>query len=285
MEKQSSTQTTTKQSAKEEAPRTNLPKLGGNVTITPVGELPNNMAIMIWGPGGVGKTTLACTAPGQKLLLNFDPRGPASVAYRDDVAVGDYSTHGSSIVEEFKRSDPFNLSSVIGSFDSLIVDSLTTIGDLTVARGIELTKGATIERPSPGAYGARNALILQLVTNVLKLAEKHSKHVIFIAHEGSPERNDENQIVSIPMYLGGQLPTQTSVRFSEVWAMYELGSGKTIAIRACRSRGPIKTRMFQTTSTPEFAWKYNPETDEGMKIADWHEAWLKGGKKKLALPK
>jgi hypothetical protein len=243
------------------------------------------MAILLWGPGGLGKTTLACTAPGEKLLINFDPRGPASVAYRNDVGVLDYSTQGSSIVEEFKRSDPFSLSQVLDFYDTIIVDSLTTIGDVAVARGIELTKGATIERPSPGAYGARNALILQLVTNMLKLAEKRGKHIIFIAHEAAPEKNDENQIVSITMYLGGQLPTQTSVRFSEVWAMYELGSGKTIAIRACRSRGPIKTRMFSTTSTPEFSWKYDPETDSGMKIADWHEAWLKGGKKKLSLPK
>lgn len=262
-----------------------MPRLYGGVAPTPAGDLPNNMAILLWGPGGIGKTTLACTAPGEKLLINFDPRGPASVAYRDDVMVLDYSTQTTSIVEEFKRSDPFNVSAVLDRFDTVIVDSATTIGDLTVARGIEITKGATVERPSPGAYGARNALILQLVTNLLKLCEKKGKHLIIICHEAAPEKNEDGQVVSITMYLGGQLPTQTSVRFSEVWAMYELAAGKTIAIRPCRSRGPIKTRMFSTTSTPEFQWVYNPEADTGMKLADWHEAWLKGGKKKLPLPK
>lgn len=262
-----------------------MPRLYGGVAPTKASELPNNMAILLWGPGGIGKTTLACTAPGEKLLINFDPRGPASVAYRDDVMVLDYSTQSTAVVEEFKRSDPFNISSVLDRFDTVIVDSATTIGDLTVARGIEITKGATVERPSPGAYMARNALILQLVTNLLKLCEKKGKHLIVICHEAAPDKNEEGQIVSITMYLGGQLPTQTSVRFSEVWAMYELGSGKTIAIRTCRSRGPIKTRMFSTTSAPEFTWQYNPEENKGMTIADWHEAWIAGGKKKLPLPK
>src|ERR1044072_4653379 len=92
--------------------------LAGGVPITPVGEVSSNMAILLWGEAGGGKTTLACTAPGNKLLVNFDPRGPSSVAYRSDVSVADYSGHGTKIVEEFKRSDPFGLSKVIDGYDT-----------------------------------------------------------------------------------------------------------------------------------------------------------------------
>jgi GTPase SAR1 family protein len=266
-------------------------KLAGDVVITPAGEVSSNMAILLWGEAGSGKTTLACTAPGNKLLVNFDPRGPSSVAYRGDVSVADYSGHGTKIVEEFKKSDPFGLSRVIDAYDTIVVDSLTTVGDLTVARGIELNagtqpgKGAMVERPSPAAYQARNNLILALVTNMLRLCQAYDKHLIVIAHEGAKEKDDHGQVVSIPMYLGGQLPAQASVRFSEVWALYELARNKTVAIRACRGRGPIKTRIFVTSGESEFQWRYNPEQDSGMTIAQWHEQWLENGKRKIPLPK
>ena len=52
---------------------TNAPKLAGGVQITKPNELPDEMFGLIWGPAGTGKTTLACTAPGNKLLINFDP--------------------------------------------------------------------------------------------------------------------------------------------------------------------------------------------------------------------
>lgn len=266
-------------------------ELAGSVRITTADKVPSNMAILLWGEAGSGKTTLACTAPGNKLLINFDPRGPSSVAYRGDVSVADYSGHGTRIVEEFKKSDPFGLSKVIDAYDTLVVDSLTTVGDLGVARGIELNAGtggrvgAIVERPSPAAYQARNNLVLALVTNMLRLCGLYNKHLVVVAHEGAKEKDDNNQVVSIPMYLGGQLPAQASVRFSEVWALYELQRIKHIAIRACRHRGPIKTRMFVTTGQPEFPWRYDPEGDEGMTIAQWHEQWLANGKRKINLPK
>lgn len=266
-------------------------KLAGDVQIVPASEVPPNMAILLWGEAGAGKTTLACTGPGNKLLCNFDPRGPTSVAFRSDTSVADYSSHGTKIVEEFKKSDPFGLSKVLDEYDTLILDSLTTVGDLTVARGIELNagtipgKGAMVERPSPAAYQARNNLILALVSNLLRLCNSLNKHLIVIAHEGAKEKDDNNNVVSIPMYLGGQLPAQVGVRFSEIWALYELNKKKHVAIRPCRNRGPVKTRMFVTTGEPEFPWQYDPETDKGMTIAQWHEQWLKSGKRKIPLPK
>ena len=48
------------------------------------------MSLLLWGASGTGKTTLACTAPGKKLLILFDPDGDASIAERDDVDVVTY---------------------------------------------------------------------------------------------------------------------------------------------------------------------------------------------------
>lgn len=264
--------------------------LSQGVPIQKAGEISPLIFMMLWGPAGVGKTTFACTLPGRKLLVNFDPGGPSSIAARDDVDVADYSGLSSTaLTDAFKsQTDPLGLSRALADYDSLIVDSLTTVGELAVATGIRLTKGATVERPSPGAYGARNALVLALVSNSLRMCNGLGKHLCFTAHQGAPQTDDGGSVVSLPIYLGGQLPSQTTLRFSEVWAMYDLGATnpkKHIAIRPCRLREPMKTRMFNTMGSPEFELKYNPETDEGHKIADWHQSWIDNGKKKIALPK
>jgi hypothetical protein len=36
---------------------------------------------------------------------------------------------------------------------------------------------------------------------------------------------------------------------------------------------------------PEFLWKFNPDTNDGDTIEKWWNEWVKGGKKKLPLPK
>ena len=76
------------------------------------------------------------------------------------------------------------ISKVIDDYDTIIVDSLTNAQHMAVMHAVTVVKGASIERPSLQGYGHRNALITQLVKNLLRLTAKHDKHVIFIAHEG-----------------------------------------------------------------------------------------------------
>ena len=146
------------------------------------------------------------------------------------------------------------------------------------------TKGATVERPSPGAYGVRNALTLQLVKNVLRLTGKHNKHLVMIAHEGAPVTNDDGVVLFITMMLGGQLPGSTALDFSEVWNINDSDKKRRIGIRPVRDRRPMKTRMFDTTGAPEFEWKFDSTKMTGDGIAQWYDAWIANGKKKLKLP-
>ena len=244
---------------------------------------------LIWGQSGFGKTTLASTMPGRIALINFDPDGPSSIADADNVEVFDLSGTNMSIVERMKGEDPLGIKKSLDSFDSYIIDSLTTIAERTLAHGIKITKGATIERPSPGAYGARNAIIVELVRNVLAITAAQKKHVTFIAHEAPPSTNDEGLILDISLALGGQLPQNVSLRINEVWCMFETSKNeKMIIVRKARMRTPVKSRMFSTSVAPEFHWRWNADDrndPDNMWIKDWYEQWEQNDYRKLPLPK
>lgn len=257
----------------------------GQIAITPAKTRPARFTCLLWGDAGCGKTTLAATAPGKKLLINFDPEGPASISTRDDVDVADFSEANPAIAEKFKHDNVLGLREAIEHYDTIIVDSLTNATQLALMHGIAGTKGATIERPSPGAYGVRNALTLQLVKNMLVLTGKYGKHCIFIAHEGSPIANDDGVVLKITLMLGGQLPNSAPKDLSEVWAVTDTGRERRIAIRPVRMRSPCKTRMFDSSDAAEFVWKYDPEKNTGMTIEGWWNKWIEGGREKLPVPK
>lgn len=248
------------------------------------------LAMVLWGPAGIGKTTLAATMPGRKALINFDPDGPASIPGVPDLKVFDLSGSADSIAATFKNADPFGIKSALDHFDSFIFDSLTTVSEKALARGISETKGATVERPSPGAYGARNNLVINLIRNVLQITGAADKHVCFIAHEGPPQTNDDGALLGYTMSLGGQLPSQTSLRINECWPMFEDSKNrKMIICRKSRLRDPAKSRMFITSAgATEFEWKFNPEEwddPNNMRIDKWFEQWKANDFHKIAMPK
>lgn len=254
-------------------------KIGG-VEVKKAGTKAQRMSLLLWGASGVGKTTLACTAPGKKLLILFDPDGDASIAERDDVDVADMSQAKNSVVEQFKSdTNPLGIGRALQDYDTIIVDSLTNAQHMAVMHAVTVVKGATIERPSLQGYGHRNALITQLVKNLLRLTAAHNKHIIFIAHEAQPQTNDDGVVTAVTVALGGQLQTAAPVDFSEVWCLQDTGKQRRLLIRPARSYKPCKTRMFETTGAPEFSWNHT-----GTEIADWYEAWRASGYKKQKLP-
>lgn len=253
-------------------------KIGG-MEIKPAGTKEQRMSLLLWGASGTGKTTLACTAPGKKLLVLFDPDGDASISERDDVDVVDMSVARNNVVDQFKTESVMGISKIIDNYDTIIFDSLTNAQHMAVMHAVTVVKGASVERPSLQGYGHRNALITQLVKNALRLTAKHNKHVIFIAHEASPQMNDEGIVMAVTISLGGQLVTSAPVDFSEVWCLQDTGKSRRILVRPARSYKPCKTRMFVTNKAPEFEWKH-----EGDEIEQWFNAWKDSGWKKQELP-
>ena len=262
------------------------------VTIKSANEMQTRMSMLLWGAAGCGKTTLAASAPGKKLLINFDPDGVMSLGARDDVLVMDLSREKYNVVEKFKSDDPYNLSKVLSDdsygIDTVIVDSLTSYSQYAVEQGIANTKGATLERPSPGAYGARNALTLRLVAGMLRLTGKYNKNCIFITHEDGPTTDDSGNVLYITMMLGGKLPDQAALQISEVWFMMDTGKERRVLVRNGRTRKPMKSRMFDTRDKIEYISKYDPNGDDAPyglhSLASFIQEYNANGGNKIKLP-
>jgi hypothetical protein len=118
---------------------------------------------------------------------------------------------------------------------------------------------------------------------MMQITKRLDRNVIFITHEGSPERDSEGRIVSITMALSEGTANQVGLRLNEVWWMRDLDGKRSIAIRPCRQRRPMKSRLFDG-ATPEFEWHYNPDTLVGEGITDWFEAWQANKGKRIPLP-
>lgn len=253
----------------------------------------DRMSVLIWGQPGVGKTTLASTLPGRKALINFDPDGPASIPDADDVTVFDLAQASNTLLmSQVKDVDnPLKITDAFDHFDTFIFDSLTSLEERTLAHGIKETKGATVERPSPGAYQARNNLLIGMVRNVLGATAKAKKHVAFICHEGPAERNDEGVLLGITLALGGKNPSNVALKLNECWNLFEQTGDKRnkkmILARQARNRKPLKSRMFDTMDEYEFEWIWNTRDrldPTNMWVRDWFEKWEQNQFKKIQFP-
>jgi len=268
------------------------------IEVKSLGESEQRYSLLLWGLAGCGKTTLAASAPGLKLLINFDPDGPVSLGSRDDIVLVDLSAERHSIVDSFKLDDDpilplgdkkYRLSKIIAELgiETVIVDSVTAFTTLAVEKGISVTKGATIERPSPGAYGARNALTLRMMSALLRLTKRLNVNIIFITHEDdSGIRDKEGNLLHITMLLGGKLSGQIGLQISEVWFMSDDGSKRKIAVRPCRTRKPMKTRMFDARDKVEFVLKYDPYKDlyGEHSLTSFIKEWEENGRNKIQVP-
>lgn len=265
----------------------------GNIEIKPAQAAVQRFSMLLWGSAGCGKTTLASTAPGKKLWINFDPDGVASIADRDDVIVADFADQPDSCVERFKEPDPYKIGKLIEEheIDTVVFDSMTSFGDKAMSHGVAMAKGttkgrqSTLEDPGFAGYGNKNTWVRLCVKNMLAITAKHNANMIFIAHEDKPVTNDKGVVMFISIMLGSSLNEQIPVQISEVWGMTDTGKKRVIAIRPCRMRKPMKTRMFITNTEPEFEWKYDAETGEGDTLEGWYEQWKSNKFKKIPLPK
>lgn len=276
----------------------------GSLEVTTGMDTIARMALFIWGAATCGKSTFAATAPGDKLWLSLGDQEHAAIMHRKDVHVVNLSALTTEELFKHAQSDnPFGLDSFLQeneNFETVVMDSATALTyralQQSVAKGIGSGRGfvPTIEAPGQSAYGGRNAIVLAVLTGILRVTAKHGVHVIITAHEGDPINRIENGKELIDYYtimLGGQLVNNMTWRLSEIWYMSQAPHGdreRKIAVRPTRLRKPMKTRMFSGKDEPEFILNYDadlPDDTKGqMTIAKWYNAWRDSGCKKLRVP-
>jgi len=268
-------------------------KLGNFVVAAPSFEQ-TRMTLFLWGPSGAGKTTLASTAPGKKLWILFDPDGAASLIGRDDILVLDLSGERHGIVSRFNDDDPFRLTAFLKEhpdIETIVFDSATAFAQLSLEHAVSEIKKrfpttqVSLEDPAPKGYGHRNTLVLRAITSLMRLTKLHNLHYIIITHEDTATTDEKGNVLFITMALGGKIPNNVGLQLSEIWWMNSNDKGqRMIAVRPCRTRKPMKSRMFDQTGAPEFVWHYNANEWKGDGIKEWFEAWKERGGKKLSIP-
>jgi hypothetical protein len=240
--------------------------------------------MLLWGEPGAGKTTLAATAPGRKLIYLFDPDGAASlVGVPEEIAVRKVFEESDNVVLDFKKEDPLNIKEYLGEFDTFIFDSLTNITAKTLDFGTSRAGRTPAEMPQKGAYGSRNVLALALVKNVLAITSKAEKHVIFTAHQEASDTSEGDGLSRhTTIALGGKLSSQIGPSFSEIWNLRisdSVKGGRILMTRMTHKYTPIKTRMWEQ-HTPEFKWGFNAEDwtaeeNERYRLDTWYRVWNK----------
>jgi hypothetical protein len=263
--------------------------VAGGISIMPPTAEDMQLSMLLWGDSGSGKTTLAATAPGIKLYLLFDPNGDLSLAGRSDVLVLNLSGESSAkVIAQFRAADPYNLSKILTArpdIETVVIDSMTALSYVALQEAVAKAGGSRISLEQPGMHGYtyRNALMLRITVSIMRVCSLYKRHLILITHEGSGDRDQEGNVTSVTMALSEGVANQVGLRFNEVWHVSDTGTEHRIAVRPCRLRKPMKTRLF-SANKPEFVWHYDPDTQVGDKIADWYRAWQDGGGKKLPLP-
>lgn len=257
---------------------------------------PKRLSMLIWGKAGCGKTTLAATAPGKKLWLEFDPDGTDSILDFPNIVKLSLAKESDRIVTEFKNENTMFMKSFIKileenpDIETVVFDSTTSFGEKALNYGVvdaattAKGKNSTIEDPGFAGYGRKNVWTLQAVKTLLQITARLNRHIIFISHEDVPDKNDQGHVIQITMLLGSSLSEIVPIQISEVWALTDTGSERRIAVRPVRLRTPMKTRMFMVDKQAEFTWKFDLKTLTGDTLAGWYNEWVKTGKK-LQLPK
>ena len=244
---------------------------------------------LIWGDAGCGKSTLAATAPGRKLFILMDPNGDLAHTTRTDCDILDLSSAPfAQVIEKFRASDPYGLESFLRSrpdIETVVWDSVTAYAYMALQEAVSKNRNSSMEQPGVHSYSWRNASMLRAAVALMTLTGRLNRNLIFITHEGTPDRDAAGAVVSVTMALSEGIAGQVGLRFNEVWWMNDNGKDRTIAVRPCRLRKPMKTRMWDASTAPEFVWRYDARNHTGDGIAEWIGAWKKGSGRKLALPK
>jgi hypothetical protein len=164
----------------------------------PVGDIRKGMRVCIYGIPKSGKTRIACTFPGKKLILGFED-GTSSV-----------STSMDTIWLPITSSDEFKEGLVIAvedKFDSVILDEASGFRMVLLKEQLGLLNvpvQLTWAMAKKQDWGAVAGNFKENVNDFFKLASTHGKNMIVLSHENNLT-SEEEMIQGIPGMMGPSL--------------------------------------------------------------------------------
>ncbi len=175
--------------------------IGGLPTFRKASDLvgATGLGLLIFGPPGVGKTTLAATAQDSEygrdaILFELDPNGFESIT-DVDIPIWPTPDDGEVTYNDFRGIvDKLVAAKDKGPFKTIILDSISAIYYDYI-----LTKltGSREKQPSQNQWGEANRIMIKLMMDLLTLTN-YGINVIFIGH--SMDQQDEDSTMK---YLAG----------------------------------------------------------------------------------
>lgn len=144
--------------------------------------------IVIYGPGGIGKTTLAATAPSPVAFFDFDGSLPILKPQLDELGLSERIRP----VEGVANWADLRLALDADGWEeikSIVVDSATIAEELAVAWTLETVpheKGTKVERLEGYGYGKGYQHVFESFLAVLAKLDRHilaGRHVILVCHD------------------------------------------------------------------------------------------------------
>lgn len=251
---------------------------------------------IIWGDAKAGKTTYACSLPDKKLLINFDPEGFSSIAYRDDVDIIDLSTMPANEAIVNARKAAQYIIENANKYGSVIVDSLTTLTELAlhdaVARGIGKSGSytPTIDAPGLAGYGARNNTVNDIISKILRATGQTKLNCFFIAHADDPELSQDGKtIIQQTIMLSAKIRNNAALKVSEIYHINVSQGKRTLYLAPFGVKKPMGSRIFDTKAFTKFALDYDidkPDEEQVCSLQRIITAWRTNNFTKLkSLPK
>jgi AAA domain len=156
--------------------------------IRPVGEIENQIAMLVYGTQKSGKTVFGCTFPKPLLLIDIQEEGTDSVVDVEGVEVF-------KLTKRNELEDLFWYLKDGTKYKSVVLDQLTGLQQLT----IRYLKAKKQQQPddvfSNRSYGQLSGWMMEWILNYRELV-KDGYHVCYLAHEKriEPQEEDDDRL-------------------------------------------------------------------------------------------
>ena len=235
---------------------------------------PQGRRIMVYGPGGIGKTSLALLAPGPVAVFDLDESLP-------DLSVGG-QLEGLDVraVEGIGTWAELRSALQGGGWDDIqtvVIDSVTRAEELATAHTLETVpheKGQKVNRIEDYGFGKGYTHVYETFLTLLGDLDRHvraGRHVILIAHDCTanvPNPQGDDYIRFEPRL---QAPTsgKASIRLRlREWLAFLFFVGYDLDVKNGVARGE-NTRSIYTCEMPHCMAKRRPLLDvEGVATQD-----------------